>query len=421
MMKKHTLFILIFCGITSLGISQTISKLYPVLDIRNQIHFRYSEESNSTAFTNRLLKMYHNSEYISREILEEESGFQKKNNYIGQHRNVDFSALIKSKNNDFSYLYVGIGHQMMGSLNYNDEAINLLFFGNKRFLGDTVSIPFFTSYALYLEQIKAGKLYYQSNQQHKSFFRWNLALDIGQNYHHFRIKDSYFYTSPDGDAVDIKAKIAYESSDTSWTALYIPSGKGISADLDYGIEIQDRYYFEASVRNIGFLSWSRSPRIMTADTLIHFEGINTSLTDSSGISFATPATDSLLSTQNPGSFIRMLPMHFSAIAGIYLLQKRLFLGSEIRYFTTLKNKALVSLYATYTSHQKTFMTFRISEGGFGNWNAGVHIGIQLNENWRFQGGTTYMNSMFNKYGRGAGWNFGLTYYIDSHCNTCPKF
>ena len=420
-MKKIAFIIAVLWGSTYQGNSQTISKLYPVFDVRNQIAFRYSEESNSTAFTNRFLRMYRNSEYISREIMREEAGFQGKNNYIGQYRNIDISALIKNKKDDYSYLYAGVGHQLLGSVKYNDEAIKLILLGNQSFQGDTALIPQFDYYVLYLEQIKVGKLYFREQTGFKSFFRWNLALNTGQNYQHLQIRDSYLYTAPDGDAIDIKANVTYESSDTSWTELYIPSGKGISADLNYGIEIQDRYYLEASVRNIGFLSWSRSPRIMKADTTVHFEGIHTTLADTSGISFVTPTTGDLFTTQNPGSFIRMLPLRFSAIAGIYLAQKRVFAGTQIRYFSSLKNRLQVSFYATYTSHQKTFMTVRFTGGGFGNWNAGVHIGIQVNENLRFQGGTSYMNSMFNKYGRGAGWNFGLIYYFDTHCNTCPKF
>ncbi len=401
--------LLMLFSISTIG--QTISNLYPKFDFNNQISLDYSEESNSTAFSNRFISMYHNSEYLSPEILNEESSFQKASNLIGGYRDVNFYSIQKNKQKKNTYYYFALGHQYFNSISYTDETINLLFFGNKPYKGDTVSIPEFTSYNLYLEQLKFGMIHRIEGSSYKSFLRWNGALNIGQNYYSLLVSDAYFYTSEDADFIDLKAKVEYEASDTSWVDLYHPSGKGISLDIEYGIEINEKYYLGAEINNIGFLSWSSSPTIMTADSSIHYDGVSVELDENSDFSYEIPFSYDMLKEENPSSFMRLLPMQLSASAGVYFKEKKWYIGSQIRYFTIIKNKTLVSLFATYTSHQKTFMSLKLTQGGFGNWNAGVHLGLPFYEHFRIQVGTSYMNSMFNKLGHGIGWDFSLRYYL----------
>jgi hypothetical protein len=408
-MNKIPLLLFIFFSISGWMNAQIVSDLFPRLEQKNQVILHYEEESNNTAFTNSFASMYHNSEHIDRETLLRERSYQQASNLLGQKRKFELSLLLKDKEKEDRSYYIGLSHQRLASLYYNDEAVDLVFFGNKAYRGDSINIPFLKSYALYIEQIKLGQVLYFKSASTRSFFQWSGAFSIGQNYHQLDITDSYFYTAPDGEFIDIEAHAIYEASDTSWTNIFVPSGKGISADIQYGIEIQNRYYLEANIRNIGFLSWSKTPQILSTDTTIHFEGVHIDIDGMQDTTSTNPLTKDIMHSQYVSSFIRMTPVSLSATAGMYFLEKKVFIGSKLRYFTHIHNRILFSLWGSYQLRNETFISVKSLYGGFGNWNIGMHIVMPVNKKIRMQAGTDYLNSIFAKHGRGLGWNVSFRY------------
>lgn len=208
-------------------------------------------------------------------------------------------------NQDFVVFALGIKHNLFKkplywnftvsdrmSLNifYDKELPQLLWQGNKQFLGQTVDLSntylsgiYFRDYAIGLKR----NIFSSDKLDISAAFRFNYYQGIaGLSMEHSNIT---FETSEDANYVDLNYDLEYRHTGISNFNLFESKGEGYGADIGASLEYNKRLSFHASVIDWGSITFSENTITNKNNMTLNFGGL-----DNEGVENPTAYADSLI-------------------------------------------------------------------------------------------------------------------------------
>lgn len=410
-MRKIFLYIILLSALPVFS-QGYLSDFFPMEEEFSGKFMIYGDQlANSNSLNNGFLSVLNQSGYLDNETKENQIKMLEENNLFGQVRHIGFEGMIKKNEQLFNF---GFQHQSFADAMLSSDIIKAALFGNKEFLGETISIPELQYNSIYLNQLFFGMTHQSVKDQFVQHFNWKINLNFGQNLSRLKIENSSLYTSPDGDALDLDIHLSYLKADSSWNEFYQPAGLGLGGDFYYAIDKPGKFHFHARVGNLGFISWYAYPTNTIVDTAFTFTGVE--LDTTSGQSFSHPLLSLSLSEDNEfidveeiGSSLNFLPLEFSLSSGFFYANQRFYSGFRFLYYPTTLAKPKVEIFTTFNLNNQWFLTPVISSGGFGKTNAGLNIGWKINKNWKLFAGSHHISSFLTSNGKGSSVAISLTY------------
>ncbi|MEZ5082101.1 MAG: DUF5723 family protein [Bacteroidales bacterium] len=234
-----------------------------------------SEDDNSNVFTNNFIKDIRNSNYLSKDLINEQIENIDGPAMSGSIRSIGGGITVNAQK--FNY-YIGFEHQHFLDSYIDEDLIKLLLTGNKPYAGKTLQVPGSIYSSMYFNQIQGGidKSIEKGGGVHS--LSGQLALNLGQNYDFVNIENSSFYTQPDGDFLEVIVSAVTKLSDTVWAEVYEVRGYGASAEIGYNYYKKAGFFVGIKAKNLGFISWNKNTFVASVDTSFVFEGLNTDTT-----------------------------------------------------------------------------------------------------------------------------------------------
>jgi len=265
---------------------------------------------------------------------------------------------------------------------FSKNAFDLLFYGNSRFAGDTISLSDVNFEFLQYQKFTFGG-FHKSNHSYigVSFLK-------GQNYSNLRMNKADLYTAPLGQEISLDLQANYRQSDTARNGLDAFNGWGLSTDLVFYLNtgknknVKFQNAFKITIQDLGFITWNSQSQFTNLDSNYYFNGFEvTDLFDSTSYNFSERMEDSLRISPIQKSFTTPLPFSFSftkiadplngeKIQGIY--------GVRMRAFSYYKPLFFAGLF--YQPIKNLNMNVFASVGGYGGFRIGYSLYAKIIEN-----------------------------------------
>ncbi len=382
-------------SINSIEASAQVSPLnLPVYNYQNDsiftqigTYFNYYLGSNS--INNKFALAIMNSKYLDDDL--KNSNKLKRNNITGYdiHTGVYVAVMPDSMwgLSNFGYR-IGLSHRQFRSANFSGDLYKLIFFGNEQFAGESVNFDNTRFRSIDYQKLELGifKNYNDNNTKVNIFFGFNLLK--GQQLQSLNINKGSFYTSIDGDYLDLDTKFSYFTSDQSHKQLSDFNGIGISCDAFFVVEnTKSKLTFTFASEDLGYISWTKKSYIAGVDTTIHFDGVEiTNIMNVAQESLHGLSKDSLMniiySKNDTVPFQLSIPEKLS-----FEVKKEWtgFINSAtigLNYIFDV-GMPIPQFYAMQTAQIKKWLNIGLIEnyGGFSGFNAGLYFQINTNKNF----------------------------------------
>jgi len=283
---------------------------------------------------------------------------------------------------------VGLSHKQFRSANFSDDLYKLIFFGNEQFEGKNVNFDNTRLRSIDYQKLELGifKNYNDNNTKVNIYFGFNLLK--GQQLQSLNINRGSFYTSIDGDYLDLNTKFSYFTSDQSHKNFTDVNGIGISFDAFFVIEnTKSKLSFTFASEDLGYISWTKKSYLAGVDTAIHFDGVeitnimNVAQENLHGIS-QDSLMDIIYSKSDTVPFQLSIPEKLS-----FEIKKEWsgFINSAligVNYIFDV-GQPIPQFYAMQTAVITKWLNIGLIEnyGGFSGFNAGLYFQINTNKNF----------------------------------------
>ncbi len=404
-MNMKNIYILTILLFTALSISAQLPNYNPYfpVDMSSKdwsfaAHAFYDNHNNSNYLSNEFSKALNNSEYLDTDLKDRQ--MSKIEGPVLANRTSIAAVGIwlrnKKKQNNVFY-YFGMDGQQVLDGSVDENLVGLALYGNKPYAGQELSISNTEYMSIYFNRLKLGmgKTFGEGNIKHT--VSGILGITSGQNYDYLNVQNASFYTHPDGDYLDMHVQAETQLGDTVWGDVFTINGLGASVDLHYSMQKDKDFFFAINLQNMGFISWNKSPFSATADTNIHFEGIDNDSTNNQEIpndySYGN-LRDVVFTNPDRSSFSEVLPFNINLTGGKFFSDGKFYVGLNATFYPTLIANYRAELFATWNIHDKFQVTPLIAYSSYNKLNVGLAVGAQLWESVYLRVGTVYLNSMF---------------------------
>jgi hypothetical protein len=270
-----------------------------------------------------------------------------------------------------------------GSLSYTRDLFGLIYRGNSKSKGDTMSPGPLSA------QFQSWQKFGVGIFNKKTYTSVSVSLVAGQAFQSLLVRNSNLYTSAVGDSLSLTYGGDYLQSDSAKSGIANGSGLGLCFDFDYNLPLEgNKGFISLSVRDIGFVFWNKQSKQTTFNSSTNFTGIEVNdlfELDTDSINFSN-LQDSLKYTTTRKAFAAPLP------ASISMRLCRKFSDNDFYEagLTIWPNKAAIPfIYAGLSHFVKPNLIFseRLSFGGYGRWGIGAEVQWMPKGNWVLKAGT----------------------------------
>jgi len=391
-----TLFLLI--SETSLGQESLYYNYYPS-DINKTEwklggHLYYQTHNNSDQLTNEFAQAVNNSNYLSHEFKMKQLAELNGSSYVNRLSNGALGFWLRKEKLSW---YIGMDFQQVLDGRIDEDLTKLMLMGNAPYAGQTLDFEKTDYMNVYFNRLKLGlsKTFDQKDSQHT--LSGLVAFTIGQNYNYTELTSGSAFTQEDGEYLDLTILGETQMSDTVWADIFTFAGYGASLDLDYSFLKKDNFFINIGVKNLGFISWSKAPFQSTADTSIHFSGIDENGENDIPSDFNESTLRNLVFKKVDGSsFSKLLPYHFHFSAGKYFAQSQFYAGINTIYYPSLHYHYRAEIFITWNIKNAVRLSPIFAYSSFNALNYGLAAETTLWEKLSIRAGSSYLNTSFDK-------------------------
>lgn len=176
------------------------------------------------------------------------------------------------KKEGFAWSGFQLGYRQVFSSRYSNQMYNLAFHGNAAFEDETAVLHPFSLQSQSYASIHANLQYSYSYKEDKSanlIFSLQPGLLLGRDYYSLYLNQGSLYTAPYGEYLDLQADYAWQASRGS-----LASGIGMGLHAQIQWVPKPGWLVRAGVQNLGIIYWSNRAEQVSADTSLHFAGID---------------------------------------------------------------------------------------------------------------------------------------------------
>ncbi len=365
-------------------------------------------ELGSTGIYNSLLNKFIFGGYIDQSIKDASTNSMKNMSIMGATINYNVSAFF-GKHPKYSYLIGFEDHRIFNS-SFSKDFYQLLFYGNKPFLGETKNLSLSSINSLRFQELKLGFIWHKIDTTAKAGV--SISILKGQQLFYIKTKEgSSLYTNLDGTELIFNSKFNMALSDTS--KIQNPfdySGIGASADIffetPYVSKIGKGSLLTVNANNIGFLHWFDNSVQYNSDSTFKFSGYQIdNLLDLQDSTLASINRDSVIKVTTNArkeSFNVNIPTNLLIINKIRFTSKFV-LGTGFRYLFNSNFKPYFFIDSEYELTSKFSSTMHIAYGGYSKLNIGLAF-IFNTPSFYFKIGSNSLQGFIspkNTYGQGV--------------------
>lgn len=334
-------------------------------------------EAGSNALKNDMVNKLIWGGYISNDMKDASEKKLKANNNFGINLNYGTTAFVKG-NKKFDYL-IGFKNQEVLNASFNADFYRLMFYGNKRFLGETVDLSNISVNALRFQEAKFGAIIHHVDSVAKigvsvSFLKGEQLLYLKTG------KNASMYTANDASLIQVNSNFNFAISDTSNKNLLGFNGVGANADIffetPYKSKIGKKSVLIVNANNIGFIHWRKNSVQYSSDSLITFQGYKIQnildLKDSTLNKINQDTIFQKLVNSRKENFNINIPTNLVLINKIYFGNMNFSLNTGFRYIFNANYRMYYFAEPEY-KHNKMTYTFHAGYGGYARMNVGASV------------------------------------------------
>jgi len=337
------------------------------------LHTDYDAGSN--AIKNDMVNTLIWGGHISNEMKDASEKKLKANNNFGINLNYGLSAFVKGSSK-FDFL-IGFKNQEVLNASFNSDFYRLMFYGNKRFLGETADLSHISVNALRFQEIKFGAILHQVDSVAKigvsvSFLKGEQLFFLKTG------KNTSLYTSADASEIQLNSNFNLALSDTNNRNLFGFNGVGANADIffetPYKSKVGKKSVLIVNANNIGFIHWRNNSVQYSSDSIITFQGYKVeNILDLRDSTLSNINQDTILQNLVNGrkeKFNINIPTNLVLINKIYFGNMNFVLNTGFRYIFNANFKPYFFVEPEYKYKKMTF-NLHTGYGGYVRFNFGA--------------------------------------------------
>ncbi len=373
----------------------------------------------SNGLTNQLAKNYYRNDFISTEMKDNVSKKLSGENRLG----IDFNytiqyrhktdSLFGLRNSFYRIKFRDVFHV---DADFNKDAFELYFKGNKSYAGQTANMNNFEFRQLKYQQVNFTFGHGFSKMLNSYEWSAGVSLNKGQQFLSIKAPRAFLYTAESGEYLDLNSNITIRQSDSAKTNKAALNGIGSSIDFSFKWTDKKKRTLKLALENLGFISWNNQSSFIHADTSLRFEGVDVSelfnFNDSvhQSINLDSSFVQPYLTARTKHSTVTPLPglvrLNYTIPVPKYHLQIETAIGHV--FFAN----SLPFIYQNYQFKINTqhALGVKISYGGY----SGLHLGLSYEfqgKGWVFRLKSDQVDAMLLKNGTAQGAFVSLSKYF----------
>lgn len=398
----------LFCWFSLSIFSQYNSEFLNFEKTGRSISINGEYELGSNGIYNSLLNKFIYGGHIDKSTKDASNNSMKSLNVMGANINYDLSVFF-GRNSKYSYL-IGFKDQQIFNSSFTKDFYQLMFYGNKPYLGETKNLSGSSINSLHFQELKLGFIWHKIDTTAKAGV--SISILKGQQLFYVKAKQgSSLYTNSDGTELVFNSDFTMALSDTNYKKNpFAYTGIGASADIffetPYKSKIGKNSVLTVNANNIGFLHWFDNSVQYSSDSTFKFDGYH--------INNLLDLKDSTLSSINRDSVIRKTTnahkesFNVNIPTNLLIINKIIFtdkfaLGTGFRYLFNSNFKPYFFTDAEYQFNSKITGALHIGYGGYAKLNIGLAFSYS-SKAWFFKIGSNSLQGYIspkNTYGQGA--------------------
>jgi hypothetical protein len=334
-------------------------------------------DAGSNAIKNDMVNKLIWGGYISNDIKDASEKKLKANNNLGINLNYGTSAFIKG-NKNFDFLIVFKNQEVLNA-SFNADFYRLMFYGNKRFLGETANLSHISVNALRFQEAKFGAIIHHVD----SIAKIGISVSFLKGEQLFYLKtgkETSMFTSNDASLIQLNSNFNLAISDTNNRNLFGFNGIGANADIffetPYKSKIGKKSVLVVNANNIGFIHWRKNSVQYSSDSIVTFQGYKiNNILDLKDSTLNKINQDTILQNIVSGrkeNFNINIPTNLVLINKIYFGKMNFVLNTGFRYIFNANYKAYYFIEPEY-KHKKVTYGLHLGYGGYVRLNVGSSI------------------------------------------------
>ena len=405
-MKTKLILFSIFYSITVLA--QYNSEFLNFEKTGRSISINGEYELGSNGIYNSLLNKFIYGGYIDKKTKDASNNSMRNLNVMGANMNYDISVFF-GRNKKYSYL-IGFKDQRIFNSSYTKDFYQLVFYGNRPYLGETKNLSGSSINSLRFQELKLGFIWHKIDTTAKVGV--SVSILKGQQLFYVKAKEgSSLYTNDDGTELIFNSDFNMALSDTTNRSNpFAYSGIGASADIFFETPYKGKLgkgsILTVNANNIGFLHWFDNSVQYSSDSTFKFDGYHIdNLLDLKDSTLAAINRDSIIkgtTNAHKESFNVNIPTNLLIINKIQFTNK-FALGVGFRYLFNSNFKPYFFTDAEYQFTPKITGALHLAYGGYSKLNIGLAFSYN-SKAWFFRIGSNSLQgyiSPSNTYGQGA--------------------
>jgi hypothetical protein len=355
--------------------------------------------ANANGITNEFARQFYLSHYLDTELKTKSLDRLKSgNNLIGYNWSTQLKLNVSTHKTGLGY-YVAFENHDYGELRFDKNLFLLVFFGNKDFAGQNVSLDKQSFKLLNFQQLKAGFVKTWFAKSHVNVFSAGLGINNGQSLLSYTIPKATFFTQDNAEYINLDMQMNMKRSDTTSSKFGAENGLGLCLDL-YFYHRDAHNSIEIKMEDLGFITWSKYSQHFNKDTIVYFDGIeidNIFNLDAQNIHLLTG--DSLRKeftlSKETSRFTELIPMKGSITYTRYLCRDRLSLSLCLVNYHFMHFFPQIRFVPSWRIHIKRSLLCvnpELGYGGYGKWNCGLGLTASVNQKFFIELRTGYLNS-----------------------------
>lgn len=379
--------------------SQMQIDFYDSLEYKHQIILNGNLDFSSSAIQNDITSKFYKGGFIDEQMKDNSFDRHKAINRAGADIGGELIYRIFTKKvfkNKNWGMQVQLGYHNFGGILYSDDLFGLAFYGNERYLGDTISMSGTDLSLVSFQKIGFGFIDAKTKSS-VSFNYYNISDRISGNF-----RDLEVMQTADGSDVNIVMDGEVEMGQSE----SFNQGIGFGFDVDMRMNVswykEREAKFQFLARNVGFGYMNQNQKRYSFDTTIYYSGFQFSdiIGDNAIVTDSVNLLDTLGINSTEVNPVFMLP-------GFVQVGKMVDRNSEykvqaffgIRVYPTLIYNPYVFAGIDYRPLDWLNIGASLSYGGFAKFKAGLYAGLGWD---KFQAGfgTDNMIGVVSKKGNG---------------------
>jgi len=286
---------------------------------------------------------------------------------------------------------------------FTDDLARLFFDGNKHFAGKTANIDNSILNIISYDQVQFGILSKFDVKNFKQTFGVGISLNNGYRNTIINVTKGSLFTQANAEYLNFAANYEVSRSDTAHKKLNMFKGYGMSLNLYYSIEAENKNSLVIQLTDMGYIRWNKHSQQFSKDTAVHFEGVQVSdLLNIEGNIFGQANTDSIAQTYTYADTTLPYYTYTPAVLNISYLYN---ISEKGRFEFSFRKKffsnydPMVMMKMQYFPCKKTMLSLDLSYGGYSSAslldnhriNAGLEYMHQFGKSLVLLAGTNYLN------------------------------